>query len=66
MVGPLAGGTEPYREPAAPPSAPLETPPIDTPQEEPPATPFGDDGRTVDAGMALLISNPFTGDALVV
>jgi len=66
MLGPHAAGEQPYPEPAAPPAAPLEEPPIDTPLEEPPGAPFGDGGRTVDAGMALPISNSFTGDALVV
>ena len=66
MVGPHTAGEQPYPEPADPPSAPLEEPPIDAPQEEPPGAPFDDGGRTIDAGMSLLISNPFTGDALVV
>jgi hypothetical protein len=66
MLGPLAAGEQPYPEPAAPPPAPLEEPPLDAPQEEPPGAPFNDGGRTIDAGMALLISNPFTGDAVVV
>jgi hypothetical protein len=48
MFAALASGQEPYPEPAQPPLAPAETPPIDTPQEEPPATPFSDDGRTID------------------
>jgi hypothetical protein len=65
MVGPLAAGEQPYPEPADPPSAPLEEPPIDTPQEEPPSTPFDDGGRTIDAGMTLLTANPFTGDAFI-
>jgi hypothetical protein len=65
MVGPLAAGEQPYPEPDSPPSAPLEEPPIDTPQEEPPSTPFDDGGRTIDAGMALLTANPFTGDAFI-
>jgi hypothetical protein len=64
MVGSHAAGEQPYPEPVNPPSPPLEEPQIDTPQEEPPSTPFDDGGRTIDSGMALLITNPFTGAAL--
>jgi len=48
MARPLAGGEQPYPEPVQPPAGPLEAPPIDAPQEEPPATPFNDGGRTID------------------
>jgi len=63
MVGPRAGGEQPYPEPVNPPGAPPEELPIDAPAEAPPETPYNDGGRTI----ASALRNPFasTGGDLV-
>jgi hypothetical protein len=53
MVGSLAGGEQPYPEPAQPPDGPPEFPPLDAPQEAPPSQPFDDGGRPIDLEPSL-------------
>jgi hypothetical protein len=52
MVEPQAGNEQPYPEPVDPPAAPPEFAPSNAPLEEPPAAPFNDGGRPIDASTS--------------